>query len=105
VELMGGVAGATAEALRALNAAMTPEAVANVGLRAGIYAGLRDGNVRFFEELSRTSGRVFDALRGPTAAQSAPEVADMWGLARHIDYELLAQLVSVEMERKGSTTP
>ena len=102
---MGGVAGATAEAFRALNAALTPEAVANAGLRAGIYAGFRDGNVRFFEELSRTSGRVFDALGGPAAAQSAPEVADLWGLARHIDYERLAQLVSVEMEKKESTKP
>jgi len=104
-ELIGGVATASAEAFRALNAALTPEAVAAAGLRAGIYAGLRDGNVRFFEELSRTSGRVFDALGGPTAAQSTPEVADMWSLARHIDYERLAQLVSIEMQKEPSTTP
>ena len=102
VELVGGAANASAEALRSLNAALTPERVAVAGLRASVYVGLRDGNVRFFEELARTSAHVFDALRGPAAGPEAAEVADTESVARRIDYERLAQLVSVEMKKKPS---
>ena len=105
VELAGGVANASAEALRSLNAALTPEAVAVGGLRASIYVGLRDGNVHFFEELARTSGRVFDALRGPTVTRDSAEVPDTESLARRIDYERLAQLVSVEMKKTSVIAP
>jgi hypothetical protein len=64
-ELFGGISHASAEAFRSLNLALTPEAVTRSGLAASVYTGLRDGNVRFLEELSRTSRRVFDALQPP----------------------------------------
>ena len=81
------------------------EAVAVGGLRASIYAGLRDGNVRFFEELARTSGRAFDALRGPSLPDDSAEVPDTESVARWIDYQRLAQLVSVEMKRTSVIAP
>ena len=64
-ELLGGVSYASAEAFRSLNSALTPEAVTRDGLRSSIFVGIREGNVRFLEELSQTSRRVFDAFRPP----------------------------------------
>jgi hypothetical protein len=72
-ELLGGVSGASAEAFRALNRALTPEAVTRSGLPASVYIGIREGNVRFLEEISRTSRRVFDALRPPQPGEPAGE--------------------------------
>lgn len=92
-ELLGGLSGASAEAFRSMNAALTPDAVAAGGLRECVYAGLRDGNARFFEELSRTSRRVFDALRGPRADGGADDDDDA------IDYDRLARMVAAEMRR------
>jgi hypothetical protein len=92
-ELLGGVSEATAEAFRSLNLNLTPDAVTSTGLGASIYAGIREGNVRFLEELSRTSRRVFDAFRPPGPGEpvsAAPQ-------ANGIDYERLAQLVAAEM--------
>ncbi|HXM58709.1 MAG TPA: hypothetical protein VOB72_25140 [Candidatus Dormibacteraeota bacterium] len=94
-ELLGGVSNATAEAFRSLNVALNPEAVTRVGLPASVYAGIREGNVRFLEELSRTSRRVFDALRPPVPGEAAaPPPA---GEDVRIDYERLAKLVATEL--------
>jgi hypothetical protein len=96
-ELLGGVSNASSEAFRALNLAMTPEAVTSSGLGTSLYAGVRDGNVRFLEELSRTSRRVFDALNppGPGEATRAAPSEDV-----HIDYERLARLVAAELRER-----
>jgi hypothetical protein len=104
VELLGGVSNASAEAFRSLSSALTPEAVAASGLRASLLSGLRDGNVRFFEELSHTSERVFDAVRVPKTASEAAEVPDPESVARRIDYERLAQLVAAEMKKKPTSS-
>lgn len=64
-ELLGGASVASAEAFRSLSQALTPEAVTRDGLPASVFVGVREGNVRFLEELSRTSRRVFDAIRPP----------------------------------------
>jgi hypothetical protein len=104
VELLGGVSNASAEAFRSLSSALTPEAVAAADLRASVFSGLRDGNVRFFEELSRTSERVFDALRVPRGSSEAAEVPDPESVARQIDYERLAQLVAAEMRKKPASS-
>jgi hypothetical protein len=64
-ELLGGFSNASAEAFRSLNSALTPESVTRNGLRASIFVGIREGNVRFLEELSQTSRRVFDTVRPP----------------------------------------
>jgi hypothetical protein len=103
VELLGGVSTASAEAFRSLSSALTPEAVAAAGLRASVFSGLRDGNVRFFEELSQTSKRVFDALRVPRSTSEPAEVVDPESVARRIDYERLAQLVAAEMKKKPAS--
>lgn len=92
-ELLGGVSVASAEAFRSLNAALTPEAVTSAGLAACLYAGIREGNVRFLEELSRTSRRVFDALRPPGPGEAPPAGP----ASAAIDYERLAKLVAAEM--------
>lgn len=96
-QLLGGVAEATADAFQSLNASMTPEAVTKYGLGASVYMGVREGNVRFLEELSRTSRRVFDALRPPNPDEPEPAVPNG---GQPLDYERLARLVAAEM-REG----
>jgi len=92
-ELLGGVSTATAEAFRSLNDALTPDAVTKAGLSACVYSGIREGNVRFLEELSHTSRRVFDALRPPDPNEPAPPHHE----TERIDYKRLAKLVAAEM--------
>jgi hypothetical protein len=95
-ELLGGVASSSADAFRALNLALTPEAVTRSGLGSSIYIGIRDGNVRFFEGLSRTSRRVFDAMRPPGPDEPVPSaITD-----QEIDYERLAPLVADELRKQ-----
>jgi hypothetical protein len=96
-ELLGGVANATAGAFRSLNLALSPDAVTRSGLPASVYTGIRDGNVRFLEELSRTSRRVFDAVR-PPGPDEPPPPSDPAGMS--IDYERLAELVASEMRKR-----
>jgi len=98
-ELLGGVATASAEAFRALNQALTPEAVTKSGLGPSVYVGFREGNVRFLEELSRASRRVFDALRPPGPDEAVAGAPGNGGVER-IDYERLATLVAVEMSKR-----
>ena len=94
-ELLGGVANATADAFQELNEAMTTELVTKYGLGASVYMGFREGNVRFLEELSRTSRRVFDALRPPAPDEPEPAAAPNGG--QPLDYERLAKAVAAEM--------
>jgi hypothetical protein len=94
-QLMGGVANATADAFQSLNASLTAEVVTKYGLGASVYMGVREGNVRFLEELSRTSRRVFDALRPPNPDEPAPAAGANGG--QPLDYERLAKLVAAEM--------
>ena len=101
VELLGGLSNASAESLHALSTALTPESVASDGLGNSILAGLRDGQARFFEELSNTSRRVFDALRAPRA-DDGTTVPDAERVAQQLDYERLAQLVATEMKKSGT---
>jgi hypothetical protein len=103
-ELLGGLSGASAEAFRTLNEALTPEAVAADGLRSCLYRGLRDGNARFLEELSETSRRVFDALRVPKAEREAAEAVEA-GVAQRIDYDRLAGLVAAQMRKEPEEKP
>lgn len=98
VELLGGLSNASAESMKTLSTALTPESVAEEGLGNRILIGLRDGNSRFFEELSNTSRRVFDALRAPRAEREA-EGLDADAVAQRLDYERLARLVATEMKR------
>jgi hypothetical protein len=94
-ELLGGVSSASAEAFKSLSASLTSEDVASVGLGASLFNGIRDGNSRFFEELSRTSRKAFDALRPADKADEAlmgPE-----SVARRLDYDRLADLVAARM--------
>lgn len=100
VELLGGLSNASAESMRTLSIALTPESVAEEGLGNRILVGLRDGNARFFEELSTTSRRVFDALRAPRAEDSR-EALDADSVAQRLDYERLARLVATEMKKPG----
>jgi hypothetical protein len=94
VELLGGLSEASAESLHTLSTALTPESVAADGLTNSILAGLRDGNAKFFEELSETSRHVFDALRAPKK-----ESAEAGDVPERIDYDRLAQLVATEMKK------
>ena len=103
-ELFGGISNASAEAFRSLNSALTPEAVASTGLGASLYNGIRDGNTRFFEELSHTSARVFEALRPPKGREWIGAGADVDAVARRLDYERLAELVAAEMKKKQPTS-
>ena len=103
-ELLGGLSGASAEAFRTLNEALTPEAVAADGLRGCLYRGLRDGNARFLAELSETSRRVFDALRVPKAERQAAEAFET-GVAQRIDYDRLAGLVAAQMRKEPEEKP
>jgi len=97
-QLLGGVANATADAFQSLNESLTAEAVTKYGLGHSVYMGVREGNVRFLEELSRTSRRVFDALRPPGPDEPQPAVPN--GGQQHIDYERLAKLVAGEMRAR-----
>lgn len=97
VELLGGLSNASAESMKTLSTSLTPESVADEGLGNRILVGLRDGNARFFEELSNTSRRVFDALRAPRAEDGAEPDADT--VAQRLDYERLAKLVATEMKK------
>jgi hypothetical protein len=99
-ELLGGMAGASAEAFRSLNAALSPEAVTRSGLGASVYVGIREGNVRFLQELSRASRRVFDALRPPGPDEPAGDEVAGAAVAERIDYERLAALVAAEMSKR-----
>ncbi len=101
VELLGGLSNASAESMKTLSISLTPESVAAEGLGNRILVGLRDGNARFFEELSNTSRRVFDALRAPRA-EGASEAPDAESVAQRLDYEKLAQLVASEMKKPGA---
>ena len=101
-QLMGGVASATADAFQSLNGSLTAEAVTKYGLGASVYMGVREGNVRFLEELSRTSRRVFDALRPPGPDEPPPAVAN--GGQQPIDYERLAKLVAGEMRAREAAS-
>lgn len=98
VELLGGLSNASAESMKTLSISLTPESVAEEGLGNRILVGLRDGNSRFFEELSNTSRRVFDALRAPRA-EGDSESLDAESVAQRLDYERLARLVATEMKR------
>lgn len=102
VELLGGLSNASAESMRTLSTSLTPESVADEGLGNRILVGLRDGNARFFEELSNTSRRVFDALRAPRPEDATP---DPRSVAQQLDYERLAQLVATEMRKPGASQP
>lgn len=100
VELLGGLSNASAESMHTLSTALTPESVATDGLGNSILAGLRDGNARFFEELSNTSRRVFDALRAPRGEGKGGAE----GVAEQLDYDRLAQLVATEMKKPGPSS-
>jgi hypothetical protein len=82
---------------------MTPDAVARAGLGTSLFNGVRDGNARFFEELSHTSRRVFEALRPPRTAEEVGPLADPESVARRLDYERLAQLVAAQMSKQPSS--
>lgn len=97
VELLGGLSEASAESLHTLSTALTPESVAADGLTNSILAGLRDGNAKFFEELSNTSRHVFDALRAPKKENAESVFAG--DAAEKIDYDRLAQMVATEMKK------
>jgi hypothetical protein len=100
-QLMGGVANATADAFQSLNESMDAETVTKYGLGASVYMGIREGNVRFLEELSRTSRRVFDALRPPSPDEPQPAVSNG---GQPIDYDRLAKLVAGEMREGEAAT-
>lgn len=102
-ELLGGISMASAEAFRSLNTALAPEAVTRSGLPASVYIGIREGNVRFLEELSRTSRRVFDALRPPGPGEPDGEPGVPGRAPEPIDYERLAKLVAAEMSKRPHT--
>ena len=96
VELVGGAANASAEALRSLNAALTPERVAVAGLRASVYVGLRDGNVRFF-----TTPRALNV-------RSLDQIADHQDLIRDGMKSILisiAEQIAVDLERVVNKQP
>jgi hypothetical protein len=101
-QLLGGVANATADAFQSLNASMTADLVTKYGLGASVYMGVREGNVRFLEELSRTSRRVFDALRPPNADEPEPAAAPNGG--QPLDYDRLAKLVAAEIRGPEATS-
>jgi hypothetical protein len=94
-ELLGGIANATADAFQSLNFALTPESVTKSGLTTCVYVGIREGNVRFLEDLSRTSRRVFDAFRPPEPDDPAPATPEQ--ITQPIDYDRLAKLVASEI--------
>ena len=96
-ELLGGFSNASAEAFRSLNSALTAEAVSRAELGASLLNGVKDGNPRFFEELSHTPNRVLQALRPARTVDEVGPVADPESVARRLDYERLAQLVAAEM--------
>lgn len=71
-ELLGGISNASAWAFHSLSSALSPEAVAERGLRASMLRGLVYGNARYFEVLSKTSMRVLDAISGPGGSDESP---------------------------------
>ena len=75
-EFLGGISNAAAEAFHSLSSALEPEAVAERGLRASVLRGLVHGNARYFEVLSETSTRVFDAISDPGASNERSDSGD-----------------------------
>ncbi|HSR24091.1 MAG TPA: hypothetical protein VLW53_11105, partial [Candidatus Eisenbacteria bacterium] len=63
------------------------------------------GNVRFLEELSRTSRRVFDAFRPPRPGEPAGGPGSAGRVPERIDYERLAKLVAAELSKRQQPGP
>ena len=90
---LGGLAEASAQAFRSLNAKLEPDYVRSKGLTASAIEGLAEGNARFLEELAKASRMVAQMVRArdPKTIPSAPE----------IDYDRLAKLVAAELAARS----
>ena len=85
-DLCGGTAGAAAEALKRFQTELTSTGSGSSNIVGALILGVLAGNARFFEELAKTSQRLFEEMR----EDCEPAKAD-------IDYAKLAKLVALEM--------
>jgi len=96
-DLFGGVAEAVGQGLRSFRSELTAENIARVDFSNGWLAGMVAANVRFFEEMAKNARRFQEDL---LHAQ-----VDGGTQREDIDYERLARLVAVEIQRMQGATP
>ena len=89
-DLFAGVAEAVSRAFRSFGTELTEDNVTRVGSANGFITGMVAGNASFFEELAKTSQRIYEDLKRPEKDQAMPKTEP-------IDYERLARLIAREM--------
>ncbi len=89
-ELCVGTADAVAQAFRSFGDELSGENLTKIGISNGFIAGFVAGNASFFEQLAKTSQRVYTELK---QSEDAPRPRSV----ETIDYELLARMVAAEM--------
>lgn len=89
-ELCVGTADAVAQAFRSFGDELSGENLTKIGISNGFIAGVVAGNASFFEQLAKTSQRVYAELKQPEEAPRPRNVETL-------DYELLARMVAAEM--------
>lgn len=96
-DLFAGVAEAVSRAFRSFGTELTGDNVTLVGPANGFITGMVAANASFFEELAKTSQRVYEDLKRSEKDQSMPKTEPL-------DYERLATLIAREIT-KGQPTP
>lgn len=89
-DLIGGVAEAVAQASLEFSKEIKSEGPTRVSLTNSFIRGLVRGNIRFLEEIAKTSERVYEDLTSRSEDTSRRS-------AEPIDYERLARLVADQM--------
>jgi hypothetical protein len=89
-DLIGGVAEAVAQASHEFSSELTPNGPNGTNLTNSLIRGFVKGNVRFLEEIAKTTERIYEDLtyRSEDTSQQSAEP---------IDYERLARLVADQM--------
>ncbi len=90
VDLIGGVAEAVAQASHEFSNELADAGPSGAALTNSLIRGFVKGNVRFLEEIAKTTERIYEDLtyrREDTSKQSSEP----------IDYERLARLVADQM--------
>ena len=96
-DLFGGVAEAVGQGFRSFRNELTADNIAKVDFSNGWLAGMVAANVRFFEEMAKNARRFQeDLLRAQEEGSTEKE---------DIDYERLARMVAVELQRMQGGTP
>jgi hypothetical protein len=95
-ELFRGLSLATADGFRAFSNAVDPE-VNPDGLSRDVTDAMFDANRRYFDDVGTSARRFVDAL--------LDEGGRMGAATSEIDYERLAKLVAVEMQKQSAGAP